>query len=116
MAGKYVDFDTTNGNLHITLLPEAREDVQEIASSQQLTSDNKLAEVIEWHIGNGWSFVSPEDVSALTDAPILSDDIEYGNNGQVQRVGVVYWYQEYEIHDPIEQLLKHGFVDFTQVK
>jgi len=49
MAGKYVEFDTqANGNLHITLLPEAREDVQEISSSQHLTSDNKLAEVVHF--------------------------------------------------------------------
>lgn len=114
MAGKYVEFDTqTNGNLHITLLPEAREDVQEIAS-QQLTSDNKLAEVIEWHIGNGWSFVDPADIGALTEAPILSEDIDYDDHGNVQHVGAVYWYSEYEVKDPVAQLIENGFVDFTR--
>ncbi len=64
MARKYVEFDKlANGKLHIILIPEAKEDVQEIASSQELTADNKLAEVIEWHIGNGWSFVDPEDMA-----------------------------------------------------
>lgn len=114
MAGKYVEFDKqANGNLHIILLPEAREDVQEIASSQQLTADNKLAEVIEWHLGNSWTFVSPEDIGALTEAPILSEGIDYDNHGKVQHVGVVYWYPEYEVKDPVEQLLENGFVDFT---
>ena len=117
MAGKYVEFDTQlNGNLHITLLPEAREDVQEIASSQELTADNKLAEVIEWHLGEGWSFISPEDIGALTDAPILSDDIDYDEYGKVRHVGAVYWYSEYEVKDPVAQLLENGFVDFAQVK
>lgn len=116
MAGKYVEFDTqANGKLHITLLPEAREDVQEIAFSQELTADNKLAEVIEWHIGNGWSFVDPEDIGALTEAPILSDDVDYDDQGKA-KVGVVYWYPEYEVTDPVAQLLENGFVDFTQVK
>lgn len=116
MSGKYVEFNIQeNGNLHITLLPEAREDVQEIASSQELTADNKLAEVIEWHLGNGWSFVPPEDAGALTDAPILSDDIEYNDQGKAT-VGTVYWYPEYEVKDPVAQLLENGFVDFTQAK
>jgi len=115
MAGKYVEFDTqANGNLHVTLFPEAREDVQEISSSQHLTSDNKLAEVIEWHIGNGWTLVEPGDVGALTDAPILSEDINYDDHGNVQHVGVVYWYPEYEVKDPVAQLLENGFVDFTR--
>ena len=34
----------------------------------------------------------PEDIGALTDAPILSDDIEYDDEGEVVRVGAVYWY------------------------
>ncbi len=47
MAGKYVELDTqANGNLRITLLTEAREEVQEITSSQQ-TADAELTEVIE---------------------------------------------------------------------
>jgi len=116
MAGKYVELDKqVNGDLRITLLPEAREDVQEISSSQQLSADAKLAETIEWHLGEGWSFVNPEDIGALTEAPILSEDVDYDNRGQA-KVGVVFWYPEYEVKDPVEQLLENGFVDFTQVK
>jgi len=48
MAGKYTEFEKqANGNIRIALLPEAREDVREIAS-KELDADNKLAQVIEW--------------------------------------------------------------------
>ena len=117
MAGKYVELDKqVNGDLRITLLPEAREDVQEIAASEQSSADAKLAEIIEWHLGEGWSFVPPEDIGALTEAPILSDDIDLDEQGKVQHVGVVYWFPGYEVKDPIAQLLEDGYVDFTQVK
>lgn len=115
MAGKYVEFDTqANGNLRITLISESREDVQEIASLRELTADGKLHEVIEWQLANGWTLVPAEDIGALTEAPILSEDIDYDDHGNVQHVGVVYWYPEYEVKDPVAQLLENGFVDFTQ--
>ncbi len=48
MSGKYTEFDIQhNGNLRITLLDTAREDVQEILT-MNVTADNKLAEAIEY--------------------------------------------------------------------
>lgn len=63
MAGKYTEFEKqANGNLHIVLLPEAREDVQEIAS-QEIDADSRLSEVIEWQLANGWSLVQPKTLA-----------------------------------------------------
>ncbi len=114
MAGKYTEFERQpNGNLRIELLEEARDDVQEIAS-QELTADSKLAQVIEWQMSNGWSFVRPEDVAALTDAPIITEDIETDNQGNVLRVGKVYWYPQYDVSDPVAKLLEDGYIDFVR--
>lgn len=114
MAGKYTEFDKqANGNLRITLLEEARDDVQEIAASQELDADNKLAQVIEWQLSNGWSMLRPEDVGALTDAPILSEDVDTDAQGKVRSVGTVYWYPSYDVRDPVAQLLQNGYVDFA---
>jgi hypothetical protein len=50
MAGKYTEFEKQpDGNLRIVLREEAREDVQDIASSE-LDADSQLAEVIEWQM------------------------------------------------------------------
>jgi hypothetical protein len=101
MAGKYTEFEKqANGNIRIALLPEARDDVQEIAS-KELTADSKLAQVIEWQLSNGWSMVQPEDVGALTDAPILTEEIDTDTQGNVLKVGTVYWYPQYDVSDPV---------------
>ncbi len=115
MAQKYTEFEQLpNGNLRITLLPAAREDVQEIVANQQLDADGKLAEVIEWQLGNGWELLSPESIGALTSAPILSEDVERDEHGDVITVGTTYWYRQYEVLDPVEQVLQHGYVDFER--
>lgn len=114
MAGKYTEFEKqADGNLRIVLLPEAREDVEEIAS-KKIDADSRLAEVIEWQLANGWSFVRPEVVAALTDAPILSEEVETDEQGEVRGVGTVYWYPQYDVRDPVEQLLHDGSVDFVR--
>ncbi len=114
MSGKYTEFELQpNGNLRITLLEEERASVEDIAS-QELAADNKLAQVIEWQLGNGWEFVRPEDIASLTDAPILTEEIETDNQGNVLRVGTVYWYSQYETSDPVAKLLENGYVDFER--
>jgi hypothetical protein len=114
MAGKYTEFEKQpNGDLRITLLEEAQEDVQEIAS-KELDADSKLAQIIEWQLSNGWSFVRPEDVGALTDAPILTEELDTDDQGNVLRVGTVYWYPQYDVSDPIAMLLENGYVDFVR--
>ena len=115
MAGKYTEFDKHANGMRIVLLTEAREYVQTIAAAD-LDADSKLGEVIEWQLGNGWSWVRPEDIGALTDAPILSDDIEYDDQGDVVSVGAVYWYPHYDVSDPVARVLTDGFVDFERVE
>ena len=52
-------------------------------------------------VRHGWSWVRPEDIGALTDAPILSDGIEYDDQVDVVNVGAIYWYSYYEVSDPV---------------
>jgi hypothetical protein len=114
MTGKYTEFEKlANGDLRIVLLPEARDDVQEIASKDDIDADSKLGETIAWQLGNGWSLVRPEDIGELTGAPILSEEIDYDDQGNVLQVGTVYWYPQYDVYDPVQRLLESGYVDFT---
>jgi hypothetical protein len=113
MSRKYTEFEKqANGNVRIVLLQEAKDDVQEIAS-QEVDADSKLSETIEWQLCNGWSLVRPEEIGALTDAPILSEEIEHDDQGNVLKVGMVYWYPQYEVLDPVEQLLENGYIEFV---
>ena len=102
-----------NGNLRIVLLEEGRESVEEIAANE-ITADSKLAETIVWQLGNGWSFVRPEDIASLTDAPILTEEIDTDNQGNVLWVGTVYWFPQYDVSDPVTKLLENGYIDFVR--
>jgi hypothetical protein len=114
MSGKYTKFEKqANGNLRIVLLPEARIEVEEIAS-KEMDADSRLAETIEWQLSNGWSLLRPEDIGALTEAPILSEEVDYDDQGNIDQVGTVYWYPQYDVFDPVGQLLTNGFVEFVR--
>lgn len=114
MSGKYTEFEKqTNGKLRIVLLDEERASVQEIAA-KEITADSKLAETIEWQLCNGWSMLRPEDIGALTEAPILSEEADFDNQGVAHNVGTVYWYPQYDVSDPVEKLLANGYVDFER--
>jgi hypothetical protein len=88
---KYVEFSKEPEGLVIVLLPEEdiEEEVRAIAA-KEINADSQLAEVIEWQLCNGWELLRPEEVGALTDAPILSDNVERDNQGNVTHVGIVY--------------------------
>jgi hypothetical protein len=63
--------------------------------------------------------VRPEDAGALTEAPIVTEDIDTedidtDNQGNVLHVGTVYWYPQYNVSDPVAKLLENGYVDFVR--
>ncbi len=104
-----------NGNLKIALTEEGEIERDEIQSGQWSVSDamKDIAGWIECELGNGWDWLRPEEIGALTEAPILSDDVERDDNGDLTYVGRVYWYPQYEVSDPLEKLLRDGSVIFT---
>lgn len=61
----------------------------------------------------GWEFVRPEWVAALTDAPIITNDLRMDENmEECQGIGDVWWFPGYMIDDPWEQLKNKGRVFF----
>jgi hypothetical protein len=107
---------TPNGNLEIVMEEEEREDIQDLV--EKYPHDGMfLRELLVEHTGwsgNGMLFqVNPEDVAALTDAPIVTNDLEIKDNGDVVVHGSVWWYPAYERYHFGEELLKHGRVFFS---
>ena len=105
---KYVEFianpdETNSDDLYIDLIDHETD----------ITSMS-LYELFEYQLCNGWSFVNPEDLGALTDAPILSEEIIYNDNGEVESIGIVYWFPDYMIVNIAEQLTKYGRVVFSR--
>lgn len=109
---------TDNGNLRISLEPE--DDKEElIALYQDLGEIRFLSQLLEltgWR-GNGKLYeIQPEDVGGITDAPMLCDDVEYSDSGDVEIKGSVYWFPNYMVESWPDTLLAEGSVIFTKAQ
>jgi hypothetical protein len=102
-----------SGPLRISLDETERAEVEEIYHHPGWSADDKLSEVLEYEICNSdWEFVSPIEIGALTERPILSEQVERDNQGNITHLGRVYHYEDYQVFDPVERLLTNGHVDF----
>lgn len=96
-------------NLIIKATDTGKEDIE-----QGLVKD--IYDVLESSgaLGDGWCLVSPEDIGALTDAPIIGYGIDVDDRGNYSLRGSwVWWYPDYAITDPLEELKKNGEVIFS---
>jgi hypothetical protein len=105
-----------NGNLQIVAEPSDIPELTEMLERTPHKDHGFLADLLE-HTGwtpNGRLYqVFPEQIGALTDAPILSDNVEHLDAGQVNVRGKVWWFPAYEIRSFAEDLIANGEVIFT---
>jgi hypothetical protein len=115
--GFYVDLCKTQaGNLEIHLNRSGRRHFADIREQRDSFGINTaLYALLEDHLCNGWELVPPEDIGALTAAPILSDDISRNEEGRVTEVGRVFWYPDYAVRDEIEEIRKNLVLLFQGV-
>lgn len=104
-----------NGNLKIELTKEGREEIEHYYNCHPEMNDyDILFELIEHQLCNGWTWLNPEDVGALTDAPILSDGASYNDDGVMIVYGGVWWYPNYQVVDLAKELEKSGYLIFDK--
>jgi hypothetical protein len=110
-----VKLSKEKGNLILTASGDARLEVCLLAVSG--ASDVAAwFELLEYHLCNGWDSLRPEEIGALTACPfIVSDDVQRDDQGRVTRVGKVYWYEQYAIDSPVEELARNGSVTLRGV-
>lgn len=58
--------------------------------------------------------IDPADVGALTDAPMLTDDLEIAEDGKRTVHGAVWAFMAYQVADPTEALQARGWVLFPE--
>lgn len=100
---------TEYGNLELSIPEES--DRTEIADNMEDENYGELRlwnELIEPFYCNGQYYhVEPVDIGALTDDPyLLTDDIEYEDNGDVNVRGKVWHCPDYAIKSVVEELAK----------
>lgn len=102
-----------NRNLVITLNKKA---AKEIRKEMLSNGDERqtLWVLLEDHICNSeLEFVLPEEVGALTDSAILSDSAVRNDQGDLIKCDYAWWFPNYAVSNPVEELYKYGKVVFT---
>ncbi len=115
--GNYADFEILpDGNLKISLTPEGKIELEEISFNleNQYNDYDMLRDLIEYQLCNRWTWIAPESTGALTDAPILSNNVRYNNAGEIVAEPNVWWYPNYMIDDIIEKLYSNGYLIFDK--
>jgi hypothetical protein len=99
-----------NGNLEISLNRGDKRDIRELVESNP-HDGIFMAELLE-HTGwspNGQLYqVNANDVGGLTDAPILTDERDFADDGTVTVRGRVWWYPNYAVKHFGKELLETG--------
>ena len=101
-------FREVENGLYLEPTREGREEAKEALEREPRRGIlAEEAEMLEWAMGNGWSMVPPEDIGALTDATIISEDGFLGDDGKWYahpraKDPRVFAHMNYQVEDPIE--------------
>jgi hypothetical protein len=102
-----------NGNLAIT----ATKDGIELISESNNTHNDTWWDLLEYTSCNGsYTLVEPHEVGALTDSPIIAENIEYDEiDGKLIKIfpDKIWWFPEYCIIDELEKLKNGETIEFT---
>jgi len=71
---------------------------------EELPEDAALAELLEYQTANGFEWIQPEEIGALTDAPIIAWGAVRDDSGKLIDPGAVYWFESYQVTDAIKNL------------
>ena len=96
--GLYANFEIlSDGNLKITLNKNGKRELKILykESKGSMNDYDMIREITDDFFGNGWTWIEPEQIGALTDAPILSNDAGYNDDGIMEIDGDVWWYPNY---------------------
>lgn len=105
-----------NGALLITATQEGREWIEE-QQARERDSTSILIDALERYWANG--SYTPFDAGVanpfvgLTAAPCVAEEMAYGDDSKREVVGKLWWFPQYEMVDPVEELRTKGRVVFT---
>lgn len=115
-SGTYVDLIPNNsGDLRIALTAAGREEAETFRIERhQHGTWAALVCLLDDHLSGGWELIAPEELAALTSAPILGTGIDRDDQGQLRGVEHLYWFPDYAVRDEIEELLTAGEITFAR--
>jgi hypothetical protein len=72
------------------------------------SSNDALWTLLEDHFENGLEWIKPEEIGALTDAPIFSDNVVRNDLNELIAIDSVWYDEDYMIVSPIVELFETG--------
>lgn len=111
--GHYVTLRKIPNGLELTATENLHIDAELFRGRSE---SNALSDILEDHLCNGWEWVLPEEVGALTDGDILTDTAQRDDQGELVSVGCVYWNSMYQVQSTVEILLNTGVVVWEKVE
>lgn len=111
--------EDSDGNLMIHPTEELTKDDPDVdveALREMATYDALHDLFFDW-IENGWMWIPPEQIGAMTDAPIISQHMTVDDDGNyvpVEKPAYVYAHMRYQVDDPVAELLEPGVVRFER--
>lgn len=114
MAQELVTLEETKDGLYLHLTKEGKDEIDCLICKSEMDA---LYELTEHQRCNGMlQIVSPEEIGALTDSPILSTDYEYiSENTDDMIYKSIFWFPNYMVQSLIETLKETGSVFFNKV-
>lgn len=106
---------TPNGNLEITMQPWVLEETKAMlanATHMDFGFLDALLDATEWRNQGFLYRVLPEDIGALTDAPIIGTS-DFKEGSEADDGDKVWWYPDYAVSSFAEVLIETGKVVFT---
>jgi hypothetical protein len=88
----YIEIVKSEDGITLKLTPAGREEINAYRTEEgewDRPHSEILFNLLEDHLETGWEFIQPEEIGALTSAPILSDDISRDDKGEITEVGSV---------------------------
>lgn len=109
----------SNGNVTFMLEDDDGEMLDRFQDQAQRNVDHEVLYSMLDHfgfLGNAkYLPIMPEDIGALTDAPMFTDDLEVSDAGAHEVKGSVWYYPDYQLKFFSEVLQTEGKVTFRKV-
>lgn len=104
------------GDFHYVIMEELSNGDLKIIPKETIEEDEvkDIGEIFEDVIGNtGLEWVAPEDIEAMTEAPILGE-VERTDKGEITKIHNIWWYPDYMVKNPADELKAGEFIIFKK--
>ncbi len=103
------------GNLKISLTPEGKELIEEMRADSTKGWLDIITELFEYEMCNGYSYVQPEHIGALTSSLIIGDGfIDEDTSIEDINTTNTWWFPDYQVLNEIDELYEKGYIIFQK--